>query len=55
MTMSPALRDGVEKERLMIDSRIMRIVIVFAAVALVASNVVGADRVMLAELFTATW
>ena len=37
------------------DSKITRMLIVFAAVSLAASNVIGAERVMLAELFTATW
>jgi len=34
---------------------VVRTLIVLAAVSLAASSAVGADRVMLAELFTATW
>lgn len=32
-----------------------RMIVVLAAVSLAASSVIGAERVMVAELFTATW
>jgi len=36
-------------------SSVVRTLVVLAAVALAASSVIGAERVMIAELFTATW
>lgn len=49
------LGSGAKRGKNMADSKIVQILIVFAAVSLAASNVIGAERVMLAELFTATW
>lgn len=34
---------------------VQRSMIILAAVSLAASSVIGAERVMVAELFTATW
>jgi len=34
---------------------VFRMLVVLAAVSLAASSVIGAERVMVAELFTATW
>lgn len=46
---------GNDREEFMMKTAIVRVVVILAAVSLAASSAVGAERVMLAELFTATW
>ncbi len=43
------------EEEFRMKSSVLRTVMVLAAVSLAASSVIGAERVMVAELFTATW